>query len=606
MGRILSPGINLQIRTGHTTISLNPTWLVVIPAGLWAIAALYVPIFGAFLDGVETWAVSVLIVLLAGFSLICHTLAHVYAARMVGSNMPSTLALFLFGDAAQAWPACTSAWKEAVVGMAGPLLNALLAGLAYLIWNAQLNVHLNLSMLFLCAFNIWLVVINLTPAFPLDGGRLARAIMWGLVERPAELTRLVVRFGFLIALVMSGWGVFLILQRSRFSPETGAITILFSLLILAALLTQPAWEEDQPAQTVRSILGRPLQALVAGLLILSLLGVASSLLLTNDGLEAPGLALSVEPMVEVSPQHRYAHSGSFILTSVISQAPITAGEWLIGHLRPIVKVVPPASVVPDSTTPQELAKQGFQMLDQSETTAIVVGLRLAGYQTEMVGKGVEVVTIQPDSPAQGRLQSGDVITGLNGKPIRITSELVDQIKAQEPHATVHLTIKRNQREMEVAVPLMPPTAANASPRLGITIDSAGFDVKLPFPVKIVPEKIVGGPSAGLMFTLTVYNSVSPQDLTGGRKIAGTGTINMDGSVGPIGGVEQKVAAAEAAGAEYFLSPVENYENARSVARRIKVVKIATVEQAVEFLHSLPPQCSLCPRTSWLTHAEPRL
>jgi PDZ domain-containing protein len=122
--------------------------------------------------------------------------------------------------------------------------------------------------------------------------------------------------------------------------------------------------------------------------------------------------------------------------------------------------------------------------------------------------------------------------------------------------------------------------------LGITIQPAGFDVQLPFPVKIVPQKIVGGPSAGLMFTLTVDNMVSPEDLTDGKKIAGTGTINMDGSVGPIGGVEQKVAAAEAAGAEYFLSPVENYENARSVARHIQVVKIATAEQAVEFLHSL--------------------
>jgi PDZ domain-containing protein len=303
-----------------------------------------------------------------------------------------------------------------------------------------------------------------------------RAVLWSLAERSAAATRLGTRLGFLIVGVLSGWGLFLIFQRSRFSLQTGVTTLLFTILILVALWRQPAWEEDRPAQADRSILRRPIHALIAGLLILSLLAVASSLLLTNNGLEAPGFALSVEPMIEIAPQHRYLHAGSFILTSVISQAPITAGEWLIGHLSPVVKIVPPASVVPDNTTPQELAKQGFQMLDQSETTAIVVGLRLAGYQTEMVGKGVEVVTIQPDSPAQGRLQPGDVITDLNGKPIRITSELVDQIKAQEPHATVHLTIERNKRKMEVAVPLMPPTATNASPRLGITIDSAGFDV----------------------------------------------------------------------------------------------------------------------------------
>ncbi|MGD0006433.1 MAG: S16 family serine protease, partial [Anaerolineaceae bacterium] len=101
--------------------------------------------------------------------------------------------------------------------------------------------------------------------------------------------------------------------------------------------------------------------------------------------------------------------------------------------------------------------------------------------------------------------------------------------------------------------------------------------------------IVGGPSAGLMFTLTVYNLLSPVDLTGGHKIAGTGTISPDGSVGPIGGVEQKVAAAEMAGAEYFFAPADNYADALKAARRIKVIKIETVEQAVAFLHSLPPK-----------------
>jgi Lon-like protease len=90
-----------------------------------------------------------------------------------------------------------------------------------------------------------------------------------------------------------------------------------------------------------------------------------------------------------------------------------------------------------------------------------------------------------------------------------------------------------------------------------------------------------------MFTLTLYNALSSKDLTGGRKIAGTGTINLDGTVGPIGGVKQKVAAAEAVGARYFLSPVENYEDAASVARKIKVIKVATVQRAIEFLQGLP-------------------
>jgi PDZ domain-containing protein len=121
-----------------------------------------------------------------------------------------------------------------------------------------------------------------------------------------------------------------------------------------------------------------------------------------------------------------------------------------------------------------------------------------------------------------------------------------------------LQILREGNQMEVTVPLMQPAAPGGSPRIGITIESAGVDANLPFLVRIMPDKIAGGPSAGLMFTLTVYDAVTPKDLTMGRVIAGIGTIDLDGTVGPIGGVKQKVAAAEGAGAQYFLSPPENY------------------------------------------------
>ena len=135
---------------------------------------------------------------------------------------------------------------------------------------------------------------------------------------------------------------------------------------------------------------------------------------------------------------------------------------------------------------------------------------------------------------------------------------------------------------------MPRTDPTQPPRIGITVEEAGFDTKLPFPVAIVPQKIAGGPSAGLMFALAVYNAVTPEDLTQGRIIAGTGTINLDGSVGPIGGVQQKVAGAEFAGAEYFLSPPENFVDAQAVAQNITVIEITTAAEAVEFLQGLPP------------------
>jgi PDZ domain-containing protein len=142
--------------------------------------------------------------------------------------------------------------------------------------------------------------------------------------------------------------------------------------------------------------------------------------------------------------------------------------------------------------------------------------------------------------------------------------------------------------MDLSIELIPPGSADGAPRIGISIETAGLAYDLPFPVQITPKKIAGGPSAGLMFTLTVYDLLTEEDLTGGRKIAGTGTIDINGNVGPIGGVQQKVAAAERAGAEYFLCPAQNYADAVAVAKEIEVVQVTTAEEAIEFLKSLPP------------------
>jgi PDZ domain-containing protein len=294
-------------------------------------------------------------------------------------------------------------------------------------------------------------------------------------------------------------------------------------------------------------------------------------------------------MVQIPAPYRHSFNGQFFLVTVISQAPITAGEWLAGQVDPAYQIVPPEQVTPKNTTPQQQARQDYQMLDDSETTAIAVGLRLAGYPTVIVGKGVRVDSILPGSHANGLLQSGDIIVGLNGTPIRTTDDLIAGIKAQPSLALAHLMVKRGGAQISLDIPLMPPAAPTDTPKLGIQIESAGFDYNPPFPVSIATNKISGGPSAGLIFTLTVYNSLISQDLTGGRRIAGTGTINLDGSVGPIGGVKQKIFAAEAVGAAYFLCPVDNYADAVSVAKSIRVVKIVTVQQAIDFLRSLPPQ-----------------
>ena len=573
-------------RRPHPGVGL--TWLIVLPAGIWGILDYYLPLLGGTLSRTGTWIVTAGILVLAVVSLACHSLAHRGAARLGGEKPPAQLTLLVFGEAAQTWPGAAGGAREFLIAAAGPLVNLLLAGLAYLVWAGAADNSINLMALFLCGFNIWLFVINLIPVFPFDGGRIFRLSLRGLVS-PAASRRFRL-YGLVLAAILTGWGVFLILQNSRFSWETGLITGLFVLLILDGLRFQPAMEESSgPEAPERRAKYRFIRSLAAGLLCLGMLAAASALALTNNGLDAPGVALSVGPMIRLPAQYQHAFKGQFYLVTVISQAPITAGEWLAGKVSPALQIVPPEQVTPKNTSPQQQARQDYQMLDSSETTAIAVGLRLAGYNSALVGKGVQVDAIVPGSHAIDVLQVGDVIVGLNGNPIQTTTDLINAISAQPPAATVHLLVKRAGAEISLEIPLMPPAALGGTPKLGIQIETAGFDYHPPFPVSIETNKISGGPSAGLIFTLTVYNSLISKDLTGGRRIAGTGTINLDGSVGPIGGVKQKIFAAEAVGATYFLCPVDNYADAVSVARTIKVIKIATVQQAVDFLRSLPPQ-----------------
>ncbi|HVP21166.1 MAG TPA: PDZ domain-containing protein [Anaerolineaceae bacterium] len=583
-----SPLFQIQFWGGKARLFPNITWLVILPASLWGIATVYLPILGGTLSPLRTWAITALIALFIALSILGHILGHRLVAKWLKAGTPERPSIYLFGDAAQGWPSATSFWKETATAGAGPVINLLLAGLAYLVWNAQLDITLNLSTPLVALFNLWLAVINLAPVFPFDGGRIIKSIAYRVSSDNRQVANRLIRVAFLAVLIEIGWGIFLVAQNARYSLETGGATIFIALLAAFAIIQQPINRQDQPTENSPEAKRKYLTALISAIVFLFLATVASSLLMTNNGVEAPGVALSVEPMVQVPPQYLHHPTGTFLLTSVIQQTPIPAGIWLYGKISPVLNVLPPEKNSPNQQSPQETARQGFLMLDQSETTATVIGLRLAGYNATEIGKGAGVVLILPDSPSEGILALGDIIQSLNGMPVHTAKDLIDLVKAQSPLSKVQLKILRNGQTQDLTISLMPPAQAGSSPRIGIQVQDAGFDYSFSIPVKIVPQKIVGGPSAGLMFTLTVYNLLSKTDLTGGRRIAGTGTINPDGTVGPIGGVQQKVAAAEEAGAEYFLSPVINYADAVSVARQIKVIKISTVTDAVAFLQSLHP------------------
>jgi PDZ domain-containing protein len=189
----------------------------------------------------------------------------------------------------------------------------------------------------------------------------------------------------------------------------------------------------------------------------------------------------------------------------------------------------------------------------------------------------------PEAPASAILQPGDIITEINGETVITPDGLVAEVQKLTGPTVLQMKIQRAGEILLLDVPTMEPAEAGGAVKIGISIEQYSTGYNLPFPVAIRVEKVSGGPSAGLMFTLAIYDLLTENDLTGGRKIAGTGTIDLNGNVGAIGGVRQKVAAAERAGAEYFLSPAENYADALAAAKHIKVIKVTTAGEAIEFL-----------------------
>ncbi len=460
----------------------------------------------------------------------------------------------------------------------------LLAGIFYLLWNQQINDFISASAAFLIFFNLGLAAINLTPVFPFDGGRIMRAATWKLLGRPAQATKLAERGGWVFCILLAVWSMILIIPQDRFSLPTAGATFLAGLLTAISLIFYKTrrWDKAEPAVRFNKK-SLALRASAVVIIMLPLAAAALSLLPLNQGLEAPGFTASVEPMVRLPAEYRHESAGSLILVTVIPQAPIIAGEWVYAHFDRSIKLTPPEQIVPEDKTAQSVSEENYRMLIDSETTAIIAGLRLAGFPAEVENAGARIVSVLPESPANAILKPGDIVTGINGHTVITPEDLILQVQQFKQQTVLRMQIQRAGEELLVYVPTMEPQEAGGPVKIGIAIEQYSTGYNLPFPVKIAVEKVSGGPSAGLMFTLAVYNLLTENDLTAGRKIAGTGTIDLNGNVGPIGGVPQKVAAAERAGAEYFLVPEDNYADALAAARHIKVIMVTTAREAIDFL-----------------------
>ena len=222
-------------------------------------------------------------------------------------------------------------------------------------------------------------------------------------------------------------------------------------------------------------------------------------------------------------------------------------------------------ILPDGVTPKELSEISIQNMRTSENVAIAVALRNIGYDIESKGDGVSVVGILDDSPVQNKLQKGDLLNFINETKISSASEFISTLRTYTIGETISIGLQReiegSLEQLYIETTLIEHVEYTGEPMVGFLATTVNERFDFPFEIDIKTGN-VGGPSAGLMMALNVYNNLIPEDITNSMIVAGTGTIEIDGSVGPVGGIKQKVIAAKRAGAELILVPNANYEEAK--------------------------------------------
>ncbi|MDQ3661258.1 MAG: PDZ domain-containing protein [Actinomycetota bacterium] len=297
----------------------------------------------------------------------------------------------------------------------------------------------------------------------------------------------------------------------------------------------------------------------------------------------PGPVRDVSELVEISSARTYSSEGSLYLTTVSVDTDVTLVEMLLSAVD-TDKVVVLESQVTGGSSLEHLQEAQKREMESSKEYARTVAIGAAGLGRPQ-GDGARVVSVQQGSPADGVLEQGDVIVAVGESRTATTCDVGAAVVAGEIGETVSVTVEREGRRRRLSLETIAAPSNPVTPYLGIMIEDINYRFESDVRVNFDTGRIAG-PSAGLMLSLALYDRLTRDDLSSGRKIAGTGTITCDGEVGPIGGVEQKVAGAEQKGAEVFLSPAANAEAARSSADTIEIVAVSSFQDALDYLE--PP------------------
>ncbi|MBP2240013.1 PDZ domain-containing protein [Cytobacillus eiseniae] len=333
----------------------------------------------------------------------------------------------------------------------------------------------------------------------------------------------------------------------------------------------------------KKIYGRSLVAAIIFVII-------SSFIYLPYYVSKPGMAKELEPIIEV--ENGYDEEGSFMLTTVrMGRANIYS--YAIAKFSKYQELFPLDAIRRDDETDKEYNVRQLHLMDSSKLSAIEIAYKKAGITVNYEYNGVFVLNVLKSMPAEGKLEPGDRIFEVDGNKFDSSEQFISYVSGKKEGEELNFSIERNLKSMTVQIPVkkLPETGKVG---IGISlVDDKEIQVE---PKVTIDSADIGGPSAGLMFSLEIYNQLVEEDLTKGYQIAGTGTINTEGKVGPIGGIEQKIVAADKAGAAVFFAPNENgaadsnYRAAKLTAEDIKtkmeIVPVDTFDDAVKYLESM--------------------
>jgi PDZ domain-containing protein len=298
----------------------------------------------------------------------------------------------------------------------------------------------------------------------------------------------------------------------------------------------------------------------------------------------PGPARDVTKLVSIRGESTYPSRGALLLTTVaVSARPISLYEGLASVFDPATELVQRSVIVSPGLSDAQQDELNLVDMLQSKYAAAVVAMRALGRPVPRI-PGARVVHVFKDSPSAGKLRDGDVITGIDGVSVIDVVALTTRIRAHKPGEQVTVAVQRADKVLTMRVGTRRGTDEEGKPRpvIGVSLAPA-----FRFPVDVqIDTQDIGGPSGGLVFALAIAEVLGRGDLTKGHVVAATGTIDLDGRVGEIGGIEQKVRAAERSGADVFLVPASEAAQAQKVARSLRVIGVRTLDEALLALEGL--------------------